>query len=171
MMLREREFHRLAQTICWGFTSVRGGRWRGAAPRAPAPHKPACTILGFGDASIGHQSPITRNCEGIGPVRAFEQFFRSCYTQAFYVSLDEYRTSKVCTLCWSKDCKQPFRVGGARCHALQACQCRKLQVVVHRDQSACFALMARLLGLLFPAAPRGGLPRFERTHTRQEGGG
>jgi hypothetical protein len=150
--LRVAEFHRLAQMLAWGATSVAGRASRASGeppPRVPNAAKPRLTIVGWGSASTGVGGPLRRN--GLGPNRAFERFVHSHYPSICFVPVDEYCTSQVCTCCWQRRGKHAgFRFGADRraSYKLQTCPgCAKL--VVDRDVSAAIAIMAALLGQLF----------------------
>ena len=149
----QRQMHRMAQQAAWGFTSV-GAQWaQGAKREQPAPRAlPELCIVGWGNASLGHQGPIRRRLKW--PCRRFEAFVRAQYPHVVWVNLDEYLTSQVCTSCWGCVVEgrklHPFAdpVHGA-CYKRRACQGHTTPLVVHRDVSASRALLARLLGLLF----------------------
>ncbi|KAI8469889.1 MAG: hypothetical protein J3K34DRAFT_422322, partial [Monoraphidium minutum] len=116
-LARTRHFHRLAQMLAWGASSVRG-RWN-RAPR-PVADKPELAIIGWGAASAGFDGPISR--KGLGPSRAFEHFVRSHYHPSVcFVRCNEFHMSQVCTLCWALRPKRPaahFEVGGSLCYKL-----------------------------------------------------
>jgi hypothetical protein len=177
-----REFHRLSQLLTWGFTTV-CGRWtrrggdtdeaareasRDAASRLTkaqrADARPACTFLGWGNASIGHGSAVRR--AAAGPVRSFTRFATRCYPSLFVVHLVEYLSSQVNTETWSCLHLSPFILHHpdgttSTPHKLRLLTKGTTQLVVDRDVSAAMALLARLIGLLFKEAPEGGLVGFQ----------
>jgi len=167
---REREWHRLAQQLAWGYTSVKG-KWSRGSPRT-APHhsaRPAMVVIGWGNGSTGHNSVISR--PGRGPSKAFVRFLRENYSHfnVHTLVVDEYCTSKVCTCCWSTKYKTPFSFLGPEgqripSYKLQVCQNPKCNIVVDRDVSAAIAIMARLLHMVVPLAPQGQLAGFARRH-------
>lgn len=145
---REREWHRLVQLLAYGHTTV-SGRWhQQGQPHRAAPHpRPQLVILGWGNASTGHGSGISR--PGLPPVRAFERFVHANYPDICFIRLDEYCTSKVCTVCWSTAHKHGLQIRGAPSHKVRVCQNHARPLVVDRDASAAAAMMAVLVGDLF----------------------
>jgi hypothetical protein len=154
-ILRIRQMHRLAQTLAWGSTSVTSKRWKSA--RRPVPNKPPFSIIAWGAASVGAGGPISR--KGMGPSRDFERFVRSHYGElgVFFLRIDEFCTSKVCTACWQTN-HADFVVGGRPTHKLQVCKDHAPQLVVDRDVSASIAIMVALLERLLA----GGAPAWNR---------
>jgi hypothetical protein len=146
---RERHFHRLTQQLAWGFTTVKS-QWRNKGPSrrtSTRANRPTLSIIGFGDASIGHGSPLSRK-SGCGPSRAFKRFVHANYKSVCFLRVDEFRTSKVCTSCWECD-KTNLVVAGSRLHKIQACKRHGKTLIVDRDASASVAIMAVLLGMIF----------------------
>jgi hypothetical protein len=147
---QERHFHRLTQRLAWGFTTVKSVWQNKGLPHksfTPA-DRPKLSIIGFGDSSTGHGSPLRRKY-GTGPSRAFERFVHCNYRSVCFLRVDEFRTSKVCTSCWECD-KTNLVLAGKRSHKIQACERHGEEaLVVDRDASASVAIMAVLLGMLF----------------------
>jgi hypothetical protein len=88
----------LAQTLACGASSARGKAARcGASPcaerrvSAEARRRPALSIIGWGDASIGVGSAIL--CAGLFPVRALERFCHSNYPAVLLVRVPETQSS------------------------------------------------------------------------------
>jgi hypothetical protein len=173
---REREWHRIAQQLAWGYTGVRG-RWSHFAPHVPHRHSdcPELVVIGWGAASAGHGSSISR--VGCGPSKAFIQFMRSNYSQynVHVLRVNEHRTSKICTNCWHcghSDYTFTKTRNGKRTQTstfmLQVCQNPTCKLVVDRDVSAAIAIMARLLGMLVPAAPQWLLAAMEHGRGRPD---
>ncbi|KAI8471623.1 MAG: hypothetical protein J3K34DRAFT_230032 [Monoraphidium minutum] len=104
---QRRELHRVAQLLSWGLARVRG-RWprQGAwacgwgpygCPGAPAPPlrppRPAVSIIGFGDASGGHGSVVSRQGGG-APIKLLRSFITREYCGLHKVHLlliDEFK--------------------------------------------------------------------------------
>ena len=122
---REREMHRIVQLLALGHTTVARGAARatGAPRRAPPPGfvRPALSIIGWGNANPGVNSPRSR-AHGLGPTRALQRFIRTAYPWVHLIIVDEFRTSKVCTRCWRVDQKTHPTIDGVRNpHKLLAC--------------------------------------------------
>jgi hypothetical protein len=166
--LRAQQMHRLAQTLAWGATTV-AGRWqrscgRRGPDRAARGLRPQISVIAWGAASIGVGSAISRG--GIGPSRAFERFVRAHYGPlgVFFVRVDEYCTSKVCTSCWQRTHKG-LRIGGRPpSHKLQVCEDHTHPLVVDRDVSASIAIMVAFLNRLFA----GGAPAWQARRRRRQ---
>ena len=154
-ILERRHFHRLAQTLAWG-TSIVKGKW---SPRLPVPQGlPLVSIIGWGAANIGAGSAISR--AGMGPSRKFERFVRTHYPRVFFVRVAEYFTSRLCTSCLKLRPKGTANVhlGGRPSHKLLVCNDHTPPLVVDRDASASFAIMTVLLSRLFTGDP----PEWQR---------
>jgi hypothetical protein len=155
--LQRREFHRLAQQFLYGAATVRG-KWLSAQPRGPVVDKPSLAVLGMGNASTGHNSPISGR--QMAPVVSLCDFVRREYaagnSSVFLVMVDEWRTSKVCSRCWRPQLQQ-YRVGprGAKeqCWKLKHCHHRRLprcpRHVVDRDVNAARNITALLVHQLY----------------------
>ncbi|KAI8475600.1 MAG: hypothetical protein J3K34DRAFT_403808 [Monoraphidium minutum] len=168
-LARTRHFHRLAQMLAWGASSVRG-RWN-RAPR-PVADKPELASIGWGAASAGFGGPISR--KGLGQSRAFEHFVHSHYHPSVcFVRCNEFHTSQVCTRCWKLRPKRPaahFEVGGSLCYKLLVCRKHTPQLVVDRDVSASSAIMAVLLEGLFKDKVPDGCTDWRKPRTPTGGG-
>ena len=167
---RERMFHRVCQRLSQGHTTVAPGaarrlptRTRRGLPEG-APPPPGLTIIGWGNANPGFNSPRSRK-HGLGPTRALHRFMRAHYPHVHLISVNEFRTSKVCTRCWRVGKKvHPTLNGTVAPHKLLACTGCAPQLIVDRDVSASVAIMAVLLERLFadpsvtddPTWPGGG---------------
>ena len=167
---RERAFHRVCQLLSQGHTTVAPGAARRLPTNIPrgrpecAPPPPGLTVIGWGSASCGFNSPRSRK-HGLGPTRVLHRFMRATYPSIHLFAVDECRTSNVCTRCWRVGKKvHPTLNGTVAPHKLLACTGCAPQLIVDRDVSAAVAIMAVLLERLFanpsvtddPTWPGGG---------------
>ena len=171
--LRLAHFDRIVQRMCWGFAGGGGGKWMRGVVR-PRRRKPFGCIVGFGNASAGHNSIIKRT-QG-APVKALCSFIRRNYSKRHNVVLcmiDEFRTSQVCSKClhWKvrklsmaldasgMDGGIPGVLERGR-NKLVACQsdaCMRTHntpFVADRDLNAALNMLHILLALLFGVRPR-----------------
>ena len=147
---------------------MRGKTWSRNSPRtAPYGMRPELVVIGWGNASTGHGGPISR--AGRGPSKAFVKFVPANYSRfnVHVVSVDEHRTSKICSSCWSVDHKTQFSFPNAqgqcvKSHKLQVCKNPACSNVVDRDVSAAIAIMARLLHKVVPSAPASTLAEMNK---------
>ncbi|KAI8472222.1 MAG: hypothetical protein J3K34DRAFT_415043 [Monoraphidium minutum] len=177
---QRRELHRVAQLLSWGLARVRG-RWprQGAwacgwgpygCPGAPAPplrpSRPAVSIIGFGDASGGHGSVVSRQGGG-APIKLLRSFITREYCGLHKVHLlliDEFKTSQVHSRCWKPDSLKhpPPPALGVSAFAFKFCaacaRADRRKVPIDRDANAarCIAacLICALRRLERPAALR-----------------
>jgi len=173
---REREWHRLAQQLAWGYTTARG-KWSRGSPRTAPRHtqRPEAVVIGWGSASW-EGSALSRRM--LGPSKSFNRFMRANYSHfnVHILMVDEYCTSAVCTCCCRTDDKRGFSFSSRdgkkhfRPHKLQVCTKPNCKLVVDRDVSASIAIMARLLHMAVPDAPPGKLSNFDRRSGNQPAG-
>ena len=173
-----RGFHLLIQMLAHGYHTLKT-KWHPQPPPPPSrPHKPKYTFLGFGDQARNSQGCISHTGwkAPVGKlVKLIDQWAPHNYPGLILIDIDEFRTSKVCTLCWLFGKKKSVSVRRSAFdptlspqYPLQACQGCEVEpgLVVDRDLSAVCALGALLVNALFLSAPPGKLWNFARGASR-----
>ena len=153
--------HRRVQVFASGVLSVRNGRWADRTKPRPDPQRmPQALVIGWGSASIGVGSAISRR--GLGPPLAFCRWAQANYHgRVAIVRVDESRTSQVCPGCFVCD-KRHFTPPGASAASYKLFVCNICGLVTHRDRSAAQAMLVRLCGTIFAERNRGSLANFAR---------